>query len=300
MVLSREFLQSNPAYLFLFRYASQDAKLDFFQNLQQLASSDLALAHSVFKISSVRTILTLADQVPIQNLASTNFIAGFSVHKPFDTLRVSHNRVNGKKHWITNLQQSEFLIVQALDNNNVKLLFIDLAEPRGVTRDFSFFKNPGMADTQTGDALFDDYACQPLFDKSDTRYFVSNNHNSLCFTTNYLGATQGLLNYLDRDQTRKFKSQYKNLSALLTSEIINTSGVTVPSDAFWHQRNALYLDSKDLLAEVCCFIVKNCAGNFYNLDSPQGKHFSNCLIYSGHNGPISRSYQQLFTEPYDY
>lgn len=301
MVLSREFLQSNPEYFFLFRYASQDTKLDFFQNLQQLASRDLSLAHSVFKISSVRTILTLADQGPIQQLASTNFVAGFSVYKPFDTLRVENNKVDGKKHWITNLQQSEFLIVQAVDHNNdIKLVFINLEEPQGVDRDFSFFKNPGMADTQTGDATFHDYACQPLFSKSDARYFASNNHNSLCFVANYLGATKGLLDYLDRDQSRKFKSQHKNLSSLLTSEISNTSGETVSSDVFWHQRNALYLDSKNLLAETCCFIIKNCAGNFYNLASPQGKHFTNCLIYSGHNGPITRSYQQLFTEPYDY
>ena len=137
-------------------------------------------------------------------------------------------------------------------------MFIDLAESTGVTRDFSFFKNPGMADTQTGDATFVEYACQLLFDKSDSRYFISNNHNSLCFVANYLGATKGLLDYLDRDQTRKFKSQHKNLSSLLTAEITNTSSETVSSDVFWHQRNALYLDSKNLLAELCCFIVKNC------------------------------------------
>lgn len=304
MKLSVEFLKSNPILTTAFVHASVGDRQIFFQQLKSLASKDLSLAHSTFKISSCRTILLLSEQEKYQTLANTNFLGGFSVHKPFDSACVnSNNCVVGTKHWITNLDQAEFGIIQLKDTTNeIKLFFVDLLPTQNgmsFTKNFSFFSNPGLNDTCTGDIDFNFHPVELIFSKSDARYFVSNNHNSLCFITNYLGGIEGLLDMLDHSASSVFRSTYKNLCNLLDKEVAISRDV-LNNDNFWHSRNALYLDSKNLMVEICKHIVSNCAGNFYNLNSSQGQHFFNCLVYSGHNGPVTRSYQQLFTEPQDY
>jgi len=304
MKLSVEFLKSNPVLTTKFVNASVDSRHEFFQKLKNIASQDLSLAHSTFKVSSCRTILTLSDQEKFQQLADTNFISGFSVHKSFDTAYVDNNNsIVGIKHWVTNLEQAEFGIIQLKDAlDEVKLFFVDFppsSENSSFTKNFSFFRHPGLADTRTGDIDFNFHPAELIFSKSDLRYFVSNNHNSLCFITNYLGGISGLLDNLESTTSSIYRSTYKNLCNLLDREIDASKNV-INNDKFWHTRNALYLDSKNLMVEICKHIISNYAGNFYNLNCSQGQHFFDCLIYSGHNGPVTRSYQQLFTEPQDY
>ena len=296
MKLSVDLLERTPVFCSPFVSSTVEQKYKFFHELKKLATQDLSLAHSVFKVSSCRTILSLSDHKKFQELATQTFVGGFSVHKPFDTAQVVDNLATGRKHWISNLEQAEFVIVQLQHNAEVKLFYADLS---GETyhKDFSFLNTPGLKDTCTGDLEFDNHPVELIFSKADPRYFVSNNHNSLCFITNYLGAVGGLLEYVD---IAEFKAQLRNLSTLIDYEIKTTSGSTVSSENFWHSRNALYLDSKNLLVATCQRIIRDHAGEFYNLNSLQGQHFFNCLMFSGHNGPISRSYQQLFTESQDY
>lgn len=302
MQLSKEFLDNNPALTINFVDAPVQEKLNFFSTLRTLAADDLSLAHSVFKISSCRTILNLSQSNKLKDLTRTQFLGGFSVHKPFDTVHlVNDNCISGTKHWITNLQQAEFVVIQVNHNDTVGLYYVDLLTNSSTfTKDFSFLKTPGLADTCTGDLIFNQCPVEFIFNKQDPCYFLSNNHNTLCFITNYLGGIQGLLSQINHPSTAKFKATYRVLNDQLVDEISSTYNIDCNKDTFWHSRNALYLSSKQLMVDLCSFVIEHCAGNFYNLNSPQGQHFFDCLIYSGHNGPISRSVQQLFTEPQDY
>lgn len=296
MKLTADLLARTPAYGLPFATSTAVQKFDFFYSLKEVAKRDLSLAHSIFKVSSCRTILSLSEQPKFQTLANQTFVAGFSVHKPFDTGTVVDNLVNGRKHWISNLEQSEFLVVQLKHNNEIKLFYTEL-NGGGYNKDFTFLNTPGLKDTCTGDITFNNHPVELIYSKSDARYFVSNNHNSLCFIANYLGAVAGLLEYIEAPD---LKSTHRNLSTLLDREIDITSSTICSTDDFWHTRNALYLDSKNLLANACQHIITNYAGEFYNLNTSKGQHFFDCLVFSGHNGPIARSYQQLFTESQDY
>jgi len=305
MKLSIDFLKSNPLLTTKFVSTSLSDRREFFQQLKSVASNDLSLAHSVFKVSAARTVMCLSSQSEFQLLSDKDFIAAFSVYKSFDTAQVNSDYTAvGKKHWITNLSLADFAIVQLInESNTIGLYYVDLgisSDNSSVCRDFSFLNAPGLSDTCTGDVDFDNHPVTLIFNKSDSRYFVSNNHNNLCFIANYLGGANGLLACLDKDANFLFKSTLKNLTSLLDKEIDTTSDKTIASDSFWHTRNALYIDSKKLLGEICKYIVSNCAGNFYNLNSQQGQHFYDCLIYSGHDGPVSRSRQRLYTESQDY
>ena len=306
MKLSLDFLKANPSLTIKFVSSTADDRREFFKHLKSLASDDLSLSHSVFKISAARTVMSLTNKSDFQLTGDKEFMGAFSVHKSFDTVRANSNNHTavGKKHWITNLCQAEFAIVQlANEFNEVGLYYVNLdktSENFSFSRDFSFLNAPGLADTCTGDIDFVNHPVKLIFNKTDSKYFVSNNHNNLCFITNYLGGANGLLSYLDRDANFLFKSTLKNLNSILDKEIDVAGNITVANDAFWHTRNALYIDSKKLLGDICKHIITNCAGNFYNLNSPQGRHFYECLVYSGHDGPVSRSYQNLYTESQDY
>lgn len=296
MKLSVDLLEREPVFSSPFVSSTAEQKYKFFHSLKTLAGQDLSLAHSVFKVSSCRTILTLSDNKKFQELATQTFVGGFSVHKPFDTAKVIDNLASGRKHWISNLEQAEFVIVQMQHAGEVKLFYVKLSGET-YSKDFSFLNTPGMKDTCTGDLEFNNHPVVLLFSKTDPRYFISNNHNSLCFITNYLGAVTGLLQYID---ALDLKSQLRNLSMLLDYEIDFSGAAITSSQEFWHSRNALYLESKNLLVATCQRIVRDHAGEFYNLNSCQGQHFFDCLMFSGHNGPVARSYQQLFTESQDY
>jgi hypothetical protein len=288
MILSDTFLKDNPDLCILFEKSTTAEKQLFFHTLKKLAASDLSLAQSVFKVSAVRTVLSLCPAQ--QNLIDSIGVAGFSVHKPYDTVKITNDVLNGKKHWITNLTQSKFLVIQTSDHNNFgKFVLVDLTDTSSFIKDFSFLKNPGLADTCTGDIIFNQHKCTTLFDVFDPKSFISANHNSLCFIANYLGAVSGLLDYMTKETNPIFNFSYENLSQLFELQIESTGASTTFSDAFWHQRNALYLGSKNLLVKICQHIISNYAGNFYNLNSPEGKHFADCLIYSGHRGPVIRS-----------
>jgi len=292
MKLSVNFLQDNNILQQPFVNSNGTQRFEFFKALMDLASNDLSLAHATFKTSAARTILCLADHKKSADL----FVAGFSVPKSFDTTVVSNNTVSGRKHWITNLAQSEFGILQFNENNVIKLYYVNLDDSSSCKYDFNFLKAPGLEDTCTGDVTFTDHPVEYLFDKTDSRYFTSSNHNSLGFIANYLGAVHGLFRYFDNSQ---LKAKYRSLLDQFTYEI-KISDTATASDNFWHTRNALYLNVKQLMVDTCSFIVSSIAGNFYNLNSVQGQHFYDCLLYSGHNGPIARSYNELYTEFQDY
>lgn len=263
----------------------------FFSTLESTASEDLSLAHSLFKVNGARAILSLAGQSIPETIGS------FSVYKPFDTVALTGDRLAGTKHWITNLAQAEYGVYQIKHDADILLCHVSLSD--AVSKTFNFLNAPGLADTCTGDATFDDCPVDVLFAKSDPRYFVSNNFNSLCFTVNYIGAVNGLVGMMLYQNSALFRARLKSLQECFDHEIAYTSFVNQSSDTFWHQRNALYLTAKQLLVDVCQHIVANCAGNFYNLNSAPGRHFYDCLIYSGHNGPISRNLATMFTEPQD-
>lgn len=300
MKLSADFLHSNPILTTKFVGSSVDQRRQFFSSLRELAEKDLALAHSTFKVSAARTVLSISDNVALNELADKIILSGFSVYKLFDTVSASNEIITGTKHWITNLDQADFGIVQCLHNNEITLYHVDLKPATTFNKVFSHLNTPGLMDTCTGDIRFDQHPATLIFKKTDARYFISNNHNSLCFISNHIGAINGLLRYFDKESKNVFAARYKNVATLLNYEITHTSTATTSSDTFWHSRNALYLECKQLLSDVCQYIINNCAGSFYSLATAQGQNFYNSLIYSGHNGPVARLRNQLYTEPQDY
>lgn len=276
-------------------FASSDLneRQKYFSMLEHQASEDLALAHSLFKVSAARLILDLVGRDTKQDQ-----IGSFSVYKPFDTVTLNCGSLSGTKHWITNLPSASYGIYQVKTVAGIQLCYVEL-DNENVTKDFSFLNAPGLADTCTGNAIFDRHSTEVLFPKTDPRYFISNNFNSLCFIVNYFGAIQSLLQYVSYEKSAGIRATLKNLQHVLEKEINDSSFATVSTDAFWHRRNALYLSIKELLVTLVQFVIANYAGNFYNLNSPAGQNFYNCLVYSGHDGPISRSKEKMFTCPQD-
>lgn len=292
MKLTSEFLKQNLTLTNDFVKSDITQRLEFFTELLDVAAIDLALAHSVFKVSSCRTILSLVGK----QYAYPTQIGAFSVHKKYDTITLTNNTVSGKKHWITNLAQAELAVMQVHDGNKLQLCLADLTT---ANKEFLFFSSIGMMDSETGDASFESTNVEVLFSRDDPRYFVSNNHNNLCFITNYLGVSKGLLKYLT-PPALELKSRYVSLKSLLEHHIVNTSQTTTSSDQFWHLRNSLYLESKQLLVDICSYIIANTSGTFYQANTVASQQFLNALIYAGHNGAVNNHRKILFIEPQDY
>ena len=286
MKLTSDFLTSIPNLTYRFVDSSPATRGLFFHALMNLAKSDLALAHAVFKTSAVRTVLDLAED------ATANDIVGsFSVHKNFDTVEIRDGKLYGKKHWVTNATTSDIAILQVMTTEGIVLCKTIIPEHRE-----QFLISPGMVDTETYDLVYDGEPATILFAKSDYKYQVVSNHNTLCFIANHLGAIKGLLEYMKNRQD--LQAEQINLTTAFDDRIRESDKIS--NDAFWHKHNALYLNSKQLLVRTVQRIIEFESGAFYSLNTAQGRHFFDCLTYSGHNGPIQRNYQQIYTEPQDY
>lgn len=286
MNLTSDILVNNKILTYEFDSCSVESRKLFFYELMSLASHDLALAHSMFKTSAVRTVLsTVGEKLP------THCIGSFSVHKTFDTVTLNNNTLHGKKHWVTNASSAGVVIVQVMTDAGIMLCKTAIPDKKE-----QFLNSPGMMDADTYDLLFEGESAEPLFLKTDSKYVVVSKHNTLAFIANHLGAIRGLLANMSDKQD--LFAQYKNMLSLFDQYILDSNNPAI--DDYWHKRNALYLQTKHLLVKTLQSIIENHAGAFYGVNSPQGKHFFNCLTYSGHNGPIQRNYQQIFTEPQDY
>ena len=286
MKLTTDFLSSRPDLTNEFTSSSLLDRELFFTALLDLASTDLALAHSVFKTSSVRTVLFQTNRV-----LSKNSIGSFSTYKPFDTIELQDDKLYGKKHWVTNSFNADVVIAQVKTDQNIMLVKTVLPKTK-----VQFLDAPGMMDTDTRDLVFEGEAATPLFLKTDPKYLVVSKHNILAFIANYIGATKGLLESLTN--VNDLLAEYKNLRTAFTNCILSSDESV--TDDYWHKRNALYLQAKKLLVKTLQYILEFSAGNYYNLNSVQSKHFFNCVIYSGHNGSVQSNYKTLYTEPQDY
>ena len=289
MILTPEFLLTNPKLTNNFVTRSSENHELFFHELLELASNDLAMAHSVFKTSACRTVLTVSGI----NDMSVDTVGSFSVYKPYDTVKIVDGKLYGKKHWVTNATTSSIAIVQIMHNSNIVLCKTKLSSD--VTQ---FLVSPGMMDSNTFDVTFDGETAEVLFLKSSEQYFIPSKHNTLCFVAIHLGAITGLLKHMSK--VSDFEFRHRDLRDTLAQEVATDNIYITSSDEFWHRRNKLYLESKRLLINALQRIMEFDAGAFYSLNSAQGQHFFNCLTYSGHNGPVQNNYNQLFTEPQDY
>lgn len=287
MKLNADFLTSIPELTYRFVDGTPASRGMFFHALMDIASQDLPLAHSIFKTSAVRTVLDLVCE-----RMSDDSIGAFSVYKPFDTVRLESGKLYGKKHWVTNATIADIAIVQVMTPAGIVLCKTTIPEQRT-----QFLNSPGMVDTETYDLIYDGETVTELFLKSDSKYSEVSRHNTLAFIANHIGAIDGLMEYMSCD-TADLLAEYKNLRVLFRE--YSMLGTVVIDDAFWHKHNALYLQSKHLLVRTLQRIMEFEAGPFYNVSSAQGKHFFDSLAYSGHNGPIQRNYQQVFTESQDY
>tara|TARA_R110000803_G_scaffold134904_1_gene201899 strand:+ start:2761 stop:3627 length:867 start_codon:yes stop_codon:yes gene_type:complete len=288
-MLIPEFLLSNPKLTDNFVTGSPTSRGLFFSELLTLAGSNLALAHSVFKTSACRTVLTVADL----NDMSADTIGSFSVHKPYDTVKIVNGKLYGNKHWITNATNASVAIVQIMHEGNIVLCKTTLPPDRT-----QFLVSPGMMNSNTFDVTFNGESADVLFTKTSEQYFIPSKHNTLCFVTNHLGAVTGLLPHMH--EVSDFEFRLRDLKTILLNDVSTTDTHIKSSDEFWHRRNKLYLESKQLLVNTLQRIIEYNAGAFYGLNNMQGQHFFNCLTYSGHNGPIQNNYKQLVTEPQDY
>jgi hypothetical protein len=288
-MLIPEFLLTNHKLTDNFVTSSPESRGLFFSELLSLAGTDLALAHSVFKTSACRTVLTVSNL----NDMSADTIGAFSVHKPYDTVKIVNNKLYGKKHWVTNATNASVAIVQIMHEGNIVLCKTTLPPDRT-----QFLVSPGMMNSNTFDVTFDGESADVLFAKTSEQYFIPSKHNTLCFVTNHLGAVNGLLAYMPK--ASDFEFRLRDLSTILVNDVSTNDTHIKSSDEFWHKRNKLYLESKLLLVNTLQCIIENNAGAFYGVNTLQGQHFFNCLTYSGHNGPVQNNYKQLVTEPQDY
>ena len=286
MKLTSDFLTSIPDLTYRFVDSSPATRGLFFHALMNLAKSDLALAHAVFKSSAVRTVLDLAEDA-----IADDVVGSFSVYKNFDTAQLRDGSLYGKKHWVTNASISDIAILQVMTTEGIVLCKTTVPEQRE-----QFLISPGMMDTATYDLVYNGEPATILFAKSEEKYQMVSNHNTLCFIANHLGAVKGLLEYMKNRQD--LQAEHVNLTTVFDNRIRESDKIS--NDAFWHKHNALYLNSKHLLVRTLQRIMEFEAGSFYNVNTQQGKYFFDCLTYSGHNGPIQRNYQQVFTESQDY
>lgn len=289
MILTLDFLCKHPEFL--------ETNKDFFLKQLEVATHDLALAHSITKVGCARNTLKKSHNQKHRDLANTNFIAGHSIKKPSDTLNVSYEAgkyiLNGEKQWITNLDISNFCNIGLDLNGAVYNVYINLSN-ESLEIDMTVLPGPGMLDSRTGKITFINYTLtdndilnKVAYDELSEKWAIccpQSGHNNLFFSTNMLGASMGLLKHLADSTLHSRAHSLHDLWQLYIDNLHNNEDV----NDFYNKRNNFYTQTKCLLVDTLNLIIQTQTGKFFDPRTDIGKLFYDSLIFSAHNGRLSK------------
>jgi hypothetical protein len=281
----------------------------FFENLNEVCSRSLGLAHCIQHTMAARLAVQLSNctdarQRVLSGLFSDT-IGCYSIVKRSDEIKFDNNVLSGSKKWFSNLDQADYGVLQIPTEDHPYLIYFDLTKINH-NLDYTFFRPIGMELARAGTLIINNQhiSSEHILSKIGTdQYFQHSNFTSYCFLTNHCSLTQQL--FLDIKQyCEKFdcgaefelkklemdvctlKMQWEdNLSTLAQTELTNE---------FWNRRNTQYAFSKKTLISIIQFVLEIGVSYYVDATSEFSQRFRDALTYASHMHPLYKFGQEFY------
>jgi len=250
---------------------------DFFLELKNQARQDLSQAHLTQHFYSAQHIIESSNHNPLGT-------GTWSALKYNDTLVYSDAMITGKKHWISGVSLSRWVVVGARENDQQIVALIDAdhltVEP---------VSTMGMENTLTVNFVCNNVPAIRLFGYTDFEMAKINRFNMLSFVTNHLGLSQALLDDIDNYTQgqnfdylkKKIKLDIEVLLLLWNKEIDHDLYQTTNFE--WSDRvNIMYAFAKKILHSTVNLVTELTGSGIYNTEMPTHQRYKDALIYSSH------------------
>jgi len=276
-------------------------------NLCQLASQNLGLAHCVLHNQTARNALqtagissSYADTIGAFHLNKNNMIDGNKKVFNLDTMRLNGSRLSGTAFWNSQLHVADYIVLRVLDqDNNKRWVYLEL---KNIQHQISYnnFDLAGMQIAQASNFTIDaDIPSESILDFSRpiSDFHPVTNLHKYGTIANHTGICQALLkrivkiclsnNYNLQFELSKLVNQVDVLTILWE---MNLPSVHQPfSKKFWYVFDAQYTFSKKTLTDLIAFCTPIYNSSDYNTQSESYKTFKDAMIYSTHVQNLYRS-----------
>jgi len=269
-----------------------------FKNLLYIAEQDLSIAHCLQKNHVMHAAGLGYDY--------SSTVGCYSAYNFKDTISLNGQILIGNKEWLTNLFDSDVVILQALNTAGERLhVVIELGKTSHIIS-HDHPKSIGMVGAAPGKLIFSNPVTlnqTQILNKAGTQEsFNISNYSSYAFITNHLGLIIGLYNDLItyeiltdpslRNQRRTLELEISTLKILWEDNLPSIS-ITNSSDEFWHRRNTQYAQSKKILLELIHFVLEIGIHNFVDPSSLHSTRFNDALTFVTHMLPLYKCNKDL-------
>lgn len=256
---------------------------DFFLELKNQALVDLSLAHLKQHFYTGQKMIEHSDHNTVPGICS------WSAPKPNDTLVYSNGIVSGKKHWVSGVSLSQWVVVAAIENGQQIVVLIDTNKLK-----LESISTMGMENTLTVNFVCDQVTAVKLFEWNDVRLARVFRSHVLSFITNHLGLTQALFcdidNYAKNQQfdylKKKVKLDIEVLQMLWNTEIEYDFSQNINYE-WTHQYHVIYAFAKKTLFLVTSLVTELTGSGIYDTVMSGHQRYKDALIYSTHMKNIS-------------
>ena len=245
----------------------------YFETLIKLSEQDLSQAHT-FQHATIAMLGAQVGQINTQGLGA------FSSEKKLDTTKITNNKLQGSKFWVSNIPNVTWMICHVKD----KVVYVELDSS---TR-YEIVPVMGMENTLTAHVFFDHTPCEIICDVEDLQYFCTRRTTSLSFIPVHLGLCKSLFQDLSDFPVQdlgydknKLKLQLEVLQ-LLWDQIPKDISLTHRETYYWQQKNTVYAFAKKCLTEICQFVIETNPSTLYQTENHRNQRFRDSLIYCSH------------------
>jgi alkylation response protein AidB-like acyl-CoA dehydrogenase len=258
---------------------------DFYYELLTVAQQDLSKAHLLQHFTTAQSYITAFG-------LSMDGTGTFSAQKSNDTLVFNNGKLTGKKHWVSGVEQCDWVLVGVRDAKDSLFVVVDkkdIASAPVLTQ--------GMEGTVTVHFTCDQASACVLGRGSDPRWFSADQNHKWYFVTNQLGLAMAVFKDIDRytsGPTFKYTTYSKN-KIRLDLEILNllwTNEINQVGNQPW---DVVYAFAKKVITQVAQLVIEITGNGLYEIDQPAHQRFQDILIYSVHMrnvGPAINDIQQ--------
>jgi hypothetical protein len=283
----------------------------WFYNLLQIAQHSVGMAHCVQHNQIPRFLVEshFQNSLPACYKDYSEQIASQSGWKFNDTLKLNGNVLSGTKHWISNLHNSDFTVVRAVDDNhNESYVLIDLTQvdhkinladiiPIGLE-----LANPGSVTVDHVELPSKYIWGQQNLQKKSNNLFHDKNLIEYSFITTHLGCNIALYNELKNYPNRydntatfelnKMQLAISSLKMMWQDNLASIHQREFTVDEFWHRRHTQYTQSKNIMLQLINLVLQMGDSRWLDVKTPASQRFRDALIFSSHMGSLYKSLEK--------
>lgn len=277
----------------------KDSGIQHFRNLFYIAEQNLSLAHCL----QHNHIMHLA--VPGYDYSS--IIGCYGSYKAIDTVKLDGQILSGSKGWLTNLFDSDVVVLQAPISTGQRYhIAIELSSTPHILS-HTHPGSIGMIGASPGMLIFpapiELNQNQILNEVGSPEAFITANYANYSFITNHVGLIIGLYQQLlsykktqDPELTYRCKMLELDIAALKMAweDNLPTTAITSSSDKFWNNRNTQFAQCKKVLLNLIQFVLEMGIHDFIDNSSDTSTRFRDALTFVTHMTSLHKCHKELY------